>query len=77
MCSKTCQKHWNPRKDSLCFSHLCYFFYITMVNGFMVVKTFTDMELYLFSVHFLFVGGSMFQLPSSGEHKFTLISAQD
>lgn len=53
------------------------FFYITMVNGFMVVKTFTDMELYLFSVHFLFVGGSMFQLPSSGEHKFTLISAQD
>lgn len=48
-----------------------------MVNGFMIVKTFTDMELYLFSVHFLFVGGSMFQLPSSGEHKFILISAQD
>ena len=71
LCYKTSQKHQYPQKDSLCatqlcFSHLCYFFDITLVDGFMVVKAFTDMELYIFSVHLLFVGGSIFQLPSSG-----------
>jgi len=48
------------------------FFYITLVGGFMTVKAFTDMEFYIFSVHLLFVGGSIFQHPSTGQHKFTL-----
>lgn len=45
------------------------------VGGFMVVKAFTDTELYILC-GCLFVGGNIFQLPSSGQHNtFTFSSA--
>lgn len=75
MCNKTSQKRQIHSMRLSCVFHICVIFFgITLVDGFMVVKVFTDMELYIFSVH-IFVGGSIFQLPSSGQHKlaFTLV----
>lgn len=57
--SKMSWKDQYPHKDSLWATQerftLVLFFGITLVAGFMVVRVFTDMELYVFSVPLLFV----------------------